>query len=127
MSQRVALSKEDAIAALRAAAWTEHQEKVYIPAIDNDGKPVLLNGEQLYRDITPPERKIVHTFMGSIGADSSLESAEDFIRIATEVYWGFSLFGHHLRAVSVAGAVVSFDVTAPDEVQAAWQREAVQS
>ena len=127
MSLRVDLSKEDALAALRAAAWPEHQEKVYEPAIYGDGKPVLLDGEQLYRDITPPERKVIHTQGGGFGSDWDLEGAEEFIRGATEVFWGFALFGHHLHATSAAGQHIAFDVQAPDEVRAEWQRQAVQS
>jgi hypothetical protein len=127
VSLRVNISKEVALAALRAAAWPERHDPVYEPAKYSDGVAVLLAGEQLYRDVTPPTQMIVHTFGGPFGADWNLEHAEEFISAASGVFWGFSLFGHHLHAVSDGpdGRCISFDVEAPAEVRAEWQRQAV--
>lgn len=122
MNLRVDITKEVALAALREAAWPERHDPVYEPA-------VIIDGEQLYRDVTPPTQMIVHTFGGSFGADWNLEHAEEFISAASEVYWGFSVFGHHLHAVSEGpdGRCIAFDVEAPLEVRAEWQRQAVTS
>jgi hypothetical protein len=65
-------SVEEALAALRAAA---------VPSGDPSFEPAaVVDGEQLYRKV---ERElVVHSMVGSIGADWSLEAAEAAVRKA---------------------------------------------
>lgn len=82
----VHISVEEAVAAVRAAAFTEQ-----------------------YDD--EPERQRIHTFTTggfAIGADWDLSAAEDFVERSEDRAWRWDMFRHEL-AVLCDGRVIAFD------------------
>lgn len=79
------ITKEEALAALRAAAWTQ-------PARDEDaecGHPGCVNHPG-------PGRLRIHSILGGIGADHDLTTAEHYVDQAESVRWSPSFSGHDL-------------------------------
>jgi hypothetical protein len=102
------VTKEEAIEALRAAAWIEQDEAYYEPVEVEYGE----GNETLHRKVTPEPRKSVHTFASFIGADWSLESAEEFVNKSEAIEWILHLLRHDL-IVTAEGRTIAFDVPNP--------------
>lgn len=95
------ITKEEALAAARSAAFTIAQD-----GWDMDMKP------------TPADagRTILHCFMGGFGADWDLESVQDAIERSTAVGWVDHMLGHDL-VVQTDGKLRFFDVKHPTAVE----------
>lgn len=89
------ITKEEASAALRAAAFTESVE------CPTCGQPREGEG-----------RTIIHSFLGGIGADHDLATALDYVERSDDRAWAPHLFGHEL-AVAVDGKVYRYDARRP--------------
>lgn len=90
------LSVDEAIAAIERCAFT-------IPDRDNDGEPMYQAG-----------RRIVHCFIGTMGADWDVAAAIDEVRNADRVGWAHSLFGECLVAVMPDERRRTFDTVTPE-------------
>lgn len=101
------ISIEEALEAVRAAAWTE-------PAPPEDATC----GHPGCEDHPGEGRKMIHVLSG-FGMDLPLESAEEFVRNAQRCAWVQSLMGHELGAVCADGKARYFDVRRPTEVVSA--------
>jgi hypothetical protein len=145
-----ACTVEEAIAALRAAVWTERNDPDLQRAVNGDkvltqhdcnavrefdeghdttGEDCSRCGKPgtwwpLFIDMAPPPRKRIHTMTGgvAIGANWDLSAAEEFVRSAREVGWVRNAFSHDLRAVGPDGYVILFDVPNPDRQNGASGR-----
>ena len=62
---------------------------------------------------TDEGRVIVHSFLGSFGADMDLDSCIDKVQEASSVAWHDNIFGHDLAAVLDDRKVYCFDVKRP--------------
>lgn len=58
-------------------------------------------------------RRIIHTFVETLGADWDLQDALRFIAEARDIRWRFSMLGHELRVAGYDGRPVQFDVRRP--------------
>jgi hypothetical protein len=125
MTEQTAITKDEAVAALKAAAWT------YTPGLD-DAAPQLLaavvavqalchdsEGNRLTTDATvtvadletalalagqlPQERTIVHCRAGGFGADWDLDAALVAVASATGVERRQGLFGPYLLVLRGGG------------------------
>jgi hypothetical protein len=94
VADAVLISKEQAIKALRAHAWTEQVESC---------------GHNGCTDHLAEDKKRIHCMLSFTGADWDLTEAEALIGEATEVGWADNLFGHCLAALK-DGRVYRFDV-----------------
>lgn len=92
---RTELTVDEAIAAIERCAFT-------IPELDDDGEPNYQGG-----------RRIVHCFIGTMGADWDVEDAINEVRIAAAVGWRRTLFGECLVAVPSNGNWRAFDTVTP--------------
>lgn len=84
------VDKESVIAACRDSAWVVEEDPTWEPV-------TVVDGEQLFRKITFEPQRLIHCFMGTIGADWSLESVEDLIEKADEIDWIDHFLDHNLR------------------------------
>lgn len=98
MSAYVEITKAAAKEAARAAAWDEGQE---CPTC-HDGK-------------IPGGRRVIHSFLGSLGADWNLDSVLDLIDGAEGVYWQAGFSGHDLAVITTSDRRLqyNFDVKRP--------------
>jgi hypothetical protein len=124
------ITKDEAKAALEAAAFTipaggldTRNERCvavcrWLTALDQipriDRQPTLETAFALARAALGPERRIVHSFQGTLGTDHDLERALELVDEATEVGWSeYPFLGHELRVVTARGAYM-YDVRRPD-------------
>lgn len=123
----VALTVDEAVAAIEAAAWTEHvDDDAYRNAVEAlaamaDGKPGPFSGEEIRAVIAahvPVPRRVIHTTAGGFGADWTAESAVAFAREpGAECAWTWHLMQHDLMITSSSGRAVHFEVRAPGEIR----------
>lgn len=102
------VTKEDAAAALRAAAWTRPSE------CGECGRPLE----------NPDTEPRIHRRGSFTGADIRLADALADVDLATDIGWQPDLTGHELAAL-VDGRIWSYEVRAPDEIRSAWTRQVV--
>lgn len=100
------VSKGEAATACHEQAWVDEKEPIYIPVRG------LIDGEQLYRKVSPPSEAFIHCLIGSFGATWSLEAALARIDLADSIEWVDHFDGHDLKVVS-EGTTYCFDVS-PD-------------
>lgn len=93
------IAKDEAIAALRGAAWIEDV--------------VESCGHRGCEEHPVAEKLRIHSFAGGLGADWDLDEAEAVVARADQVGWSDHLLRHDL-AVLVDGRVYRFDVRRPD-------------
>jgi len=125
----VEITAAEAIAALRAGAWTERPDTEYQHAREASGNALYLDADgqvrdapsfikapedwrPLYVDVTPQGRKRIHCQMSFTGADWDLEQAIELVEKATEIAWVDHLRSHDL-AVMTEGCAHYFDVRRP--------------
>jgi hypothetical protein len=126
----VEITAEEAIAALRAGAWTERVDAEYQHAKEASGNALYLDADgqvrdapsfiaapagwrPLYLDVTPQGRKRIHCQMSFTGgADWDLDQAIELVEKATEIAWVDHLLSHDL-AVMAEGCAHYFDVQCP--------------
>lgn len=107
MGGPVYISVEEALEAVRAAAWRE-------PA-----KPeAAVCGHPGCTDHPGEGRKMIHVLTG-FGCDISLEAAEERIRGAQRCAWVESLLRHDLGVIDADGYACYFEVRRPQVVAAA--------
>lgn len=124
------IEKAEAADALRAHAWSEPVEETrdelrarMAAAICNGVEPAKLPGldatlDRIFGVIdNPPLRRLVHSRLGGIGADHSLESAREHVEQADEIAWITSMLRHDL-AVRVGDRIYSYDVPRPERSEA---------
>ena len=113
-------TKEEALAAVRASAFTVEHEPVYeAVGVGSDaiglGRAVKPD-DILYVNVTPPPERIIHSMAGGgglfLGCDSNLEGVEAEINGADEVGWVDHIAGHDL-AVKFQGKWCCYDVKRP--------------
>lgn len=89
----VEITKDAAKEAARAAAWDEGQECLTC----HDGR-------------VPGGRRIIHSFLGFLGADWDLDGVVDLIDKARGVYWVHGFDGHDLAVLTtVEGRSVQYN------------------
>jgi hypothetical protein len=127
----VEITAAEAIAALRAGAWTERVDAEYQHAREASGNALYLDADgqirdlpsfiaapvgwkPLYLDVTPAGRRRIHCLMSFSGADWDLEQAIKLVEEATQVAWIDDLRGHEL-AVLADGCVHRFAVKRPED------------
>jgi hypothetical protein len=92
------IDQEEALRAARAAAWPIPAE---CAACGGSG----VDSERI-------QRRVVHTFRGTFGADWDLDQVEKFLAEADTIEWVDNLFDHNLVA-TVDGRRVAFQVQRP--------------
>lgn len=110
MSEPVYISNEEALDALRRAAWTE-------PAPEE----ATTCGHPGCTDHPGEGRKRIHTLLGFIGADWDLPDAEEYIRTAKRCAWVEHPMRHNLGVIGADDRTIYFEarrpaVAAPAEV-----------
>jgi hypothetical protein len=127
----VEITTDEAIAALRAGAWTERVDAEYQRAREASGNALYLdvdgqvrdapsfidvpgNWRRLYVDVTPQGRKRIHCQMSFTGADWNLDQAIELVEKATKIAWVDHRLSHDL-AVMAEGCAHYFDVQRPRE------------
>lgn len=120
------LTPDEAVAALTAAAWTERiSEERYVaaveavqamvPAGDPETDPLIPASRirAAVADALGEQRTLIHCFMGSMGADWSLEGAVKLTRREdAQSAWAPNMFRHEL-AVYADGKMHRFDARRP--------------
>jgi hypothetical protein len=101
MSQRepVEVSKEDAIAAVRAAGWPEMGDSC---------------GHRGCEEHQEPKRWIVHSRAGGFGCDVDVESAVQEIEAGQRCVWVYGLLGHNLVVVGADGRTLAYEIPRPE-------------
>jgi hypothetical protein len=129
MNDTVEITTEEAIAALRAGAWTERPDAEYRHAREASGNSLYLDVDgrvrdapsfiappadwkPLYLDVTPAGRKRIHCQMSFTGADWNLDQAIELVEKATKIAWVDHRLSHDL-AVMAEGCAHYFDVQRP--------------
>jgi hypothetical protein len=126
LPEAVRITPDEAVAALKAAAWTEPvREESYVKAVEAV-RAICETGwhghtaETLAAVVlaaidtalgTP--RTIIHCFTGGFGADWDVGTAVTLAREAERVGWAPNLFRHELAALK-DGRLYCFDVRAPE-------------
>jgi hypothetical protein len=123
----IALTTDEAVAAIVAAAWTEHpSDEAYRKAVEaleamTAGKPGPFTGAEIRAAITarvPEPRRLIHTTAGAFGADWTAESAVAFARKpGARCFWVWHLLRHDLM-IAADDRIVHFEVAAPAEIRA---------
>ncbi len=93
------VSKEDAIAAVTAAAWPEM------------GEACGHTGCEDHREV---KRRLIHSRAGMFGADSTLEGAIAEIQSAQQCLWVADVMGHDLLVVTAEGRRHFYEVRRPE-------------
>lgn len=94
----VPVSKTEAKRALTAGAFTETHKHCDTCTCD-----------------VPPDRQIIHSRLGGIGADHNLNQALDLVEQAERIAWTTSLLRHDL-AVCVGTRIYCYDIPRPERV-----------
>lgn len=102
MSDPVYISTEEALEALRGAAWEQ-------PAPEEDAAC----GHPGCTDHPGQGRLRIHTMLGPIGADWDLTNAEEFVRTAQRCAWVPHSLQHELGVIGADGKAVYFEVRRP--------------
>lgn len=105
MSEPMYISNEEALEAVRGAAWTE-------PADEKD----TTCGHPGCTDHPGEGRLRIHTYGRMFGADWDLTGAEEFIRTAKRCAWVEHMMGHELGVIGADDRPIYFDVRRPAEV-----------
>ena len=102
MSEPIDVTVEDALRAVREAAFTCQPE----PEDSTCGHTGCT-------DHPGQGRLIVHCFAGGLGADWDLASVENEIAQAQRIAWVDNVFGHELGVLNREGRVRNFNVRRP--------------
>lgn len=122
----VALTADEAVAAIEAAAWTEHVAgEAYREAVEAlnamiSENPGPFTGDEIRAVIAahvPVPRRMIHSTAGAFGADWSAEDAVAFARKPEAgCFWTWHLMQHDLMVVA-DDRLVHFEVKAPEEIR----------
>jgi hypothetical protein len=96
------ITKDEAIAALRAAAWEEQPES-----------EDAVCGHPGCTDHPAKGRMRIHSFRSFIGCDWDLDRAEAAVRAAQAVAWVDDILDHNLAVREQDGGTVRFDAKRP--------------
>lgn len=78
-----------------------------------DDKPIYLTKQEALGFI--PDRDIIHSFLGSLGAGWSREDVVNEINDSQKIAWVPSIFNHELAVQSKDGEIYRFDIQKPKE------------
>ena len=124
----VALTPDEAIAAIEAAAWASHpSDDAYRDAVEAlsgmlGTSPGPFSAEQirtLIAEHVAEPVQLIHTVSRSgFGADWTIESAVEFARKpGAECFWTWQLMRHDLM-ITADGREIRFEAAAPEEIRA---------
>lgn len=122
----VALTADEAVAAIEAAAWTERpDDEAYRTAVKaleamTAAKPGPFSGEEIRAVIAghvPAPRRLIHTTAGGLGADWTAEAAVAFARKpGAGCFWAWHMLQHDLLVIA-DDRLVHFEVRAPKDIR----------
>lgn len=128
LAEAVRITADEAVAALKGAAWTEHiNEDKYEAAVEavratcretGEGEVVPVDDvlAAIERELGTP-RTLIHCFLGGLGADWDLDGAIELVRSAEKVGWVPNIFRHELGALK-DGKLYCFQASAPEPAEA---------
>ena len=79
----------------------------------NNKQLIKISKERAIKIVQEDKRKIIHCFLGFIGADWDKKSVIDSIKKAKSISWVWNVFNHNLAIIDEKNWQYNFDIQHP--------------